>query len=104
MRGPGGPQRSGWGRREAELLLGSFGQDGGPVPTLGEGQGGGRSVCSLASGQLPVEGGLTGPWQKGEEIKGPRASWHHAAHISAKPAAFIFSSLLRRPSPVTVYN
>lgn len=41
-------QRLGWGHREAELLLGSFGRDDGPVPTLGKGQGRGRSLCSLA--------------------------------------------------------
>lgn len=47
-------------------------------------------MCLLASGQLPVEGGLTeSPGKKGWH-KGPRPNWHHAAHISAKPAASIF--------------
>lgn len=92
--GQGVLQPSGWGPGEAELPLGSFGQDERPVPTLGKGRGRGRSVPARWP-QRAVVGKRwpdRGPRGKGLE-EGPKPNWHRATHISAKPAAFIFSSL-----------
>lgn len=50
-----GPRRvlqpSGRGHREAKLPLGSFGQDEGPVRTLGKSRGGGRRCLTEAPGE-----------------------------------------------------
>lgn len=60
-----GPKRmlqpSGQGCGEAELPIGSFGRDKGPVPSLGKSRGGGRSIRSLSS-EGPAGVPDRGPW------------------------------------------
>lgn len=78
-----------WGHGEAELPLGSFGRDVGPVPfwAKAEVEGGAHARCLRTGLGVPDRD----PWGKRIEMgPGPTGT---VQHIPAKPAAFVFFSL-----------